>query len=153
MVTRASISPACSTWQQIANPLCTNQRRPTLWPGGWVRQGHNQWTTQDVIQSHPLSRIQHQSHQLVGIPTYNHYCNSQISNPWPVCKSFNRIISWMAGFKTGLVYTKSKSRPISQCVWSKSGPTHAVDGSTPCACDQRSLMCADKSYSSETQSG
>ena len=49
------ISPAYSTWQQIANPLCTNQRRPTLWPGGWVRQGHNQWTTHhsgDQANSH-----------------------------------------------------------------------------------------------------
>ena len=47
---------------------------------------------------------------------------------WPVCKPFNQIINWLAGFKTGSVCKKSGSGSISQCAWSKSGPTYAVDG-------------------------
>ena len=64
----------------------------------------------------------------------------------PVFKPFNRIISLLAGFKTGPVYAKSKSGSISRRARSKSGPAHALDGLPPRARGQRSFRCADKSY-------
>ena len=82
-------------------------------------------------------------------------CYSWISNLWLICKPFNQIISWLAGFKTCPVYTKSKSRSISQHSRSKSGPTHALDSLAPRVCGQQSFTCAKKKpleSSCETQS-
>ena len=62
-----------------------------------------------------------------------------------VCKPFNWIISWSAGFKTGPVYTQSKSRSIWRQAWSKSRPVHVLDSLAPRARGQRSFACADKS--------
>ena len=80
--------------------------------------------------------------------SYLYVCYSRISNLWLVCKPFNRIVSWLARFKSGRVYMKSKSRSISWYVRWKSGPWHVVDGLPPCACacsNKQSFKCANKS--------
>ena len=70
---------------------------------------------------------------------------------------FNRIISWLAGYKTGPVYMKSKSGSISQRTWSKSRPAHVLDGLAPRAHGQLSITCTVNfkllERSCETQSG
>ena len=78
-----------------------------------------------------------------------------ISNLWPVYSPFNWIVSWSAGFKTGPVYAKSKSRSITWLARSKSRAAHALDGLPPCACGQRSFRVPNKSYWKEAakQSG
>ena len=63
-----------------------------------------------------------------------------------VNRSTRLIISWLAGFKTGPVYTKSKHGSISWHAWSKSGPAHVLDGLAPHAHGQQSFMCANESY-------
>ena len=62
---------------------------------------------------------------------------------------FNRIVSWLARFKTGPVYAKSKSGSISRLTQSKGEPAHALDGLLPRAHGQRSFRVANKSYRKE----
>ena len=52
----------------------------------------------------------------------------------------------VGGFKTGLVYTKFKSKSISWHAQSKSEPAHVLDGLPPRVHGQWSFRCADKSY-------
>ena len=81
------------------------------------------------------------NHLWLQILQWIYICYSWISNLWPVFKPFNRIISWLAGFKTGPVYAKSKSGSISRRARSKSGPVHALDGLPPRVRGQRSFRC------------
>ena len=154
MATCVSIPSAYSTWQQVDNPLCTmylqwrNQRRPMLRSGGWVKQ-------HAINEQHRCATRQVWCYlRVTHYPGYNTSLISLLGYTYiqllPVWKPFNGIISWLAGFKTGWVYTKSKSGSISWCAWSKSGPAHAVDSLPLCAYGQQSFVCATKSYWKES---